>query len=78
MKTANYLFTSSSCAGCVPVKKMIEQKELPINIVSIDTPDGAKLAGQFFVRSLPTLVLDNGEKTFVGTGTCISGLVDNF
>lgn len=78
MKAANYLFTSYNCPGCVPVKNMINEKELDVNIVSIDDEGGQMLAAQFNVRSLPTLVIDNGKNVYVGTLNCINGLKNHF
>lgn len=73
----NYLFTAKICSGCVPVKALIEEKNYPVQIVSVDTQEGQALANRFNVRSLPTLVL-NDTIQYVGTLPCMKALKERF
>lgn len=67
------LFTSNHCAGCVPVKKLIEQHNLPIEIFNVDTPEGANEANKWRIRGgLP--ILEKNGNLYSGTMSCIKEL----
>lgn len=52
------LFTADWCANCQPIKKLIEEKGYDVDIINVDEyPAAVRDCG---VRSIPTLVLDNG------------------
>lgn len=53
------LFSAPWCTYCTPVKKFIEQHNLPVSIVDIDQDfEQAQAAG---VRGIPALLMENGS-----------------
>lgn len=53
------LFTASWCRYCQPVKHLIQDNDLNIEIVDID--ESPNLAIDEQIKQLPTLVFDDGE-----------------
>jgi len=76
MANNNILFTSSNCPGCVPVKKLIDDSILPVDIILVDSAEGNVLANTYKVRSLPTLLLGGG--LYAGTTACIKALRERY
>lgn len=53
------LFTAGWCSNCQPIKKLIEEKGYDIDIIDVDKyPTIVRDSG---VRSIPSLLLDNGD-----------------
>lgn len=53
------LFTASWCATCVPIKRFIKENNLGVEIIDVDEhPD---MVVSYGLRSVPTIVLDNGD-----------------
>lgn len=53
------LFTASWCVNCKPIKSLIESKDYDVEIVDVDeNPDLVRDSG---VRSIPSLLLDDGS-----------------
>lgn len=74
------LFTSKDCSGCLEVKKLLKSNgvdwEKNVREVSIDTPEGSKLADKFDISIIPSVVDSDGvlcdydEGIEVMKGTC--------
>lgn len=62
MQKANslVLFSADWCSSCTPVKKVIEQKRYPVNVLSIDSDEGEHAAHAAGVRQIPALQLEDG------------------
>lgn len=64
-------FTASWCQPCKALAKNLEGADLGIEIQVIDIDEQSDLAIQYGIRSVPTLVLQDGqnEKRIVGVKT---------
>lgn len=63
------LFTGKHCKNCMPMKHNLDICGIKYEVVSTDTPDGAKMSTAYHVRALPTLVITLQNKpidSFVG------------
>lgn len=58
-------FTASYCSACKAIKPIVEkeapEKGLELKLVDIDDDEGAYMADDYGVRSLPTLILLNPD-----------------
>ena len=54
-------FTASYCSACKAIKPIVEkeapEKGLELKLVDIDDEEGAYMADDYGIRSLPTLIL---------------------
>lgn len=53
------LFMASWCAYCQPVKKLIQEKSLDVELVDID--HSFELASAHRIKQIPALLLDDGS-----------------
>lgn len=63
------LFTGKHCKNCAPMKHNLDICGIKYEVVSTDTPDGAKQSVTYHVRALPFLAITLGGKvldTFPG------------
>lgn len=67
------LFTSQNCKSCPAMKENVRSLNLGHFEFSVDTPEGAKLAQEFHIMSLPTLVA-TWNKEPVGELTRLVGI----
>ena len=65
------VFTSQSCAPCAQLKRSIEQVTLPdhIDYREIDVEQNPQQAMGYAVRSLPTIIVTDGDGIPVQTKT---------
>ena len=58
-------FTASYCSACKAIKPIVEkeapEKGLELKLVDIDDDEGAYMADDYGIRSLPTLILLNPD-----------------
>ena len=58
-------FTASYCSACKAIKPIVEkeapEKGLELKLVDIDDEEGAYMADDYGIRSLPTLILLNPD-----------------
>lgn len=58
-------FTASYCSACKAIKPIVEkeapEKGLELKVVDIDDDEGAYMADDYGIRSLPTLILLNPD-----------------
>ena len=58
-------FTASYCGACKAIKPIVEkeapEKGLELKLVDIDDEEGAYMADDYGIRSLPTLILLNPD-----------------
>lgn len=69
-RTKTIMFTAAWCPPCQTVKKMLhrlgnEALLKKLELVDIDTPEGAKLADKHKVKAIPTFLSPEG-KTHLG------------
>lgn len=50
-----YYFSAEWCSPCKAMKPMVKEYD-NVEFVDVDTDEGSKLAGQYAVRGIPTLV----------------------
>jgi len=62
----NKLITASFCAPCKVLKAEIEKRN--INVEILDAENNQELVAEHGIRSVPTLILDNGEGYEIITG----------
>ena len=57
-------FTASWCAPCKALAPLIEEVkgDMPVDVIDIDEADNAALATKYGIRSVPTLVMLDGDK----------------
>ena len=74
-------FSASWCGPCKMLSKTIEQikDEIPCDIIEIDIDDDFETANKFQIRSVPTLVLMDGETEIARkTGNISAAELKNF
>ena len=59
------LFTANWCSQCKPVKQFIDTNNLDVELIDVDTEEGANVASSLGIRGLPTLI--DGSNTIVGS-----------
>lgn len=65
------VFSASWCTNCKPYKLYLKNLGIEFEEIDVESEEGAKLATQFSVRSLPTSIVEgaDGETVFMGVGT---------
>ena len=57
-------FTASWCAPCKALAPLVEEVkgDVPVDVIDIDEADNTALATKYGIRSVPTLVMLDGDK----------------
>lgn len=66
-----YIFSAEWCVNCPPLKNYLNNIGIEYEDVDIESEEGAKLAAQYTVRSLPTSLITGaeGETLLLEAGT---------
>lgn len=70
------VFGAKNCAGCVTVKRVLEQKNVEFQSYDVNDAIDMNLAMEYRVRSIPTLVFkyEDGTHMYVGEKHCLEGI----
>ena len=78
-----FLFSASWCPTCQPVKKLLQEQATAvlqdINLVIVDMDVSPALASKYSIRSIPTMILFDGEAELKRkTGSCSKEQLEDF
>lgn len=70
------VFGADNCAGCKTVKRVLEEKGVTIAEFDVNSLAGMGEAMAYNVRSIPTMVVEDGAGThaYVGEKNCLEGI----
>jgi thioredoxin-related protein len=75
------VFGADNCAGCKTVKRVLQEKwelndDLVVQSFDVNKHDGMEEAMTYNVRSIPTMVVEDGAGThaYVGEKNCLQGI----
>lgn len=63
------LFSTEGCAGCVVVKKLLDDKGVVYETFDVMNVDHMAEASKFGVRGIPTIVIESGGVETIVTGS---------
>ncbi len=75
-----FIFTAQWCSKCQSLKKIIQDNEIPVDQLRMfDTEASPKLAREFGIEELPTLILiENGSELGRQSGAVTKTQLFNF
>jgi hypothetical protein len=63
------LFSGEHCKNCKPMKENMLKAGIEFEVMSVDEPNGARLASTYLIKTLPMLIItENGnpKKSYPG------------